>query len=175
MFNAGNSSQNRSKHLPFDFNPGLKQIAEISNGCNMVTRTKFCEASNMIRLTMPELHSSIEITEEVDSMKSCKITEKADSSILWIGKKYGDKILLKDTDRKPKTSKKKTKRTSDGSVYKQKTHEILEDWQGPPPWDPSLGGDGCPKFLCDVMVCLIRYYYLMAHITVGYSHQLTFR
>ncbi|CAK7324222.1 unnamed protein product [Dovyalis caffra] len=26
------------------------------------------------------------------------------------------------------------------------------DWQGPPPWDMSLGGDGCPKFLCDVMV-----------------------
>ncbi|CAN7125626.1 unnamed protein product [Brassica rapa subsp. narinosa] len=23
------------------------------------------------------------------------------------------------------------------------------DWQGPPPWDSSLGGDGCPKFLLD--------------------------
>ncbi|KAK4431306.1 Exonuclease mut-7 [Sesamum alatum] len=148
----GNSSRTRSKHLPFDFDPGLKQIVEISNGCNMVTRTKFCKASNMIRLTTPELHSSIEITEEVDSMKSCKITEKVDSNLLWIVKKYGDKILLKDTDRKPKTSKKKTKKTSVGSMCKPKTHEVVEDWQGPPPWDPSLGGDGCPKFLCDVMV-----------------------
>ncbi|CAG7895933.1 unnamed protein product [Brassica rapa] len=26
------------------------------------------------------------------------------------------------------------------------------DWQGPPPWDSSLGGDGCPKFFLDVMV-----------------------
>ncbi|KAL0321574.1 UNVERIFIED_CONTAM: hypothetical protein Scaly_2453800 [Sesamum calycinum] len=64
----GNSSRNQSKHLPFDFDPGLKQIAEISNGCNMVTRTKFCEASNMIRLTTPELHSSIEIIEEVEGL-----------------------------------------------------------------------------------------------------------
>ncbi|KAG6391532.1 hypothetical protein SASPL_149288 [Salvia splendens] len=48
----------------------------------------------------------------------------------------------------PKTSKNKAKKI----VSKPKTSEIVEDWQGPPPWDPSAGGDSCPKFLCDVMV-----------------------
>ncbi|KAI3457977.1 hypothetical protein Pfo_014640 [Paulownia fortunei] len=148
----GNSLRNQNKHWPSDFDPGLKKIFEISNGCNMVTRTKFCEASNMIRITMPELHSSIQMTEEVDSMKSYKITKQVDSSLLWIVRKHGEKILLKDADRKPKASKKKAKKSSAGSECKPKTLEILDDWQGPPPWDPSLGGDGCPKFLCDVMV-----------------------
>lgn len=26
---------------------------------------------------------------------------------------------------------------------------FLEDKLSPPPWDTSLGGDGCPRFLCD--------------------------
>ncbi|GJT98143.1 3'-5' exonuclease domain-containing protein, partial [Tanacetum coccineum] len=28
----------------------------------------------------------------------------------------------------------------------------IDAWQGPAPWDSLLVGDGCPKFLCDVMV-----------------------
>ncbi|PIN00939.1 putative 3'-5' exonuclease [Handroanthus impetiginosus] len=141
----------RNKHWPPDFGPGLKQIFEVSNGCNMITRTTFCEASNMIRVTMPELHSSTD-TEEVDSIKSDTTTKQVDNSLLWIIRKYGDKIVLKDADGKLKISKKKAKKSSAGSECKQKTHEIVEEWQGPPPWDPSVGGDGCPKFLCDVMV-----------------------
>ncbi|GFP88789.1 exonuclease mut-7 homolog [Phtheirospermum japonicum] len=147
----GQSSLNLNKHGPSDLDPGLKQISEISNGCNMVTRTRFCEASTMICITVPDLHSSsIQMAEDVDSTY---ITKQLDSNLLWIVKKHGDKILLKDTDRKPKTAKKKAKKSSSaGSEYKQKTIEIVEDWQGPPPWDQSVGGDGCPKFLCDVMV-----------------------
>ncbi|KAG8381113.1 hypothetical protein BUALT_Bualt06G0088600 [Buddleja alternifolia] len=152
VFKEGNSSRNRDKHWPSDFDRGLKQIFEISNGCNMVTRTKFCEASNMIGIRMPESYSSIETTEEVDSVKSYKITKNVDDSLLWIIRKHGDRILLKDSDRKPKTSKKKAKKFSSGSERKTKDTSIEEDWQGPPPWDPFVGGDGCPKFLCDVMV-----------------------
>ncbi|KAJ6687482.1 3'-5' EXONUCLEASE DOMAIN-CONTAINING PROTEIN [Salix koriyanagi] len=37
-------------------------------------------------------------------------------------------------------------------VSREKQMDNTGDWQGPPPWDLSLGGDGCPKFLCDVMV-----------------------
>ncbi|KAL9437009.1 hypothetical protein AB3S75_022951 [Citrus x aurantiifolia] len=37
-------------------------------------------------------------------------------------------------------------------VRKEKRLDDIGDWQGPPPWDLSLGGDGYPKFLCDVMV-----------------------
>ncbi|KAL3630720.1 hypothetical protein CASFOL_023704 [Castilleja foliolosa] len=147
----GNSSLNQNKDGPSDLDPGLKQISEIPNGCNIVTRTKLYEASKMIHIAVPELHSSsIQMAVDVDSSN---ITKQLDSNLLWIAKKYGDKILLKDTDRKPKTAKRKAKKSSSaGSEHKQKTNEIVEDWQGPAPWDPSVGGDGCPKFLCDVMV-----------------------
>lgn len=139
MFEAGKSSK------PSGVESGLKQILEISNGDNMVTRT-MPEASNMIP-TMRELHS-IQITEEADSMKSNNLSEQVDNSFLWVVRKHGDRIVLKDSDRKPKTSKKKAKKITS----KPKNCEFIEDWQGPPPWDPSTGGDACPKFLCDVMV-----------------------
>ncbi|KAL3838049.1 hypothetical protein ACJIZ3_022640 [Penstemon smallii] len=146
----GNSLQNRKKYLSSSLDPGLKQVFEISNGCNMITRTKFCEAARMIRITMPELHNSI--TEEVDPVKSYKITSQVDDTLFWIVRKHGDIILLKDSDRKPKTSRKKAKKSSGGLQCKPKSTETVEDWLGPPPWDPSVGGDGCAKFLCDVMV-----------------------
>ncbi|XP_047967180.1 uncharacterized protein LOC125211433 [Salvia hispanica] len=127
--------------------PGLKQMFQTSSGDNIVTRATLVEATNMIRPTMPEL-DSIQTTEEADSMKSNNLNKQVDDSFLWVVRKHGDRILLKDSDRKPKTSKNKAKK----SVSKPKTSEIIEDWQGPPPWDPSAGGDSCPKFLCDVMV-----------------------
>lgn len=142
---AGKSSQNSKKQQP-------PEIFEIRNGDNVVTRTNFVEPS-MILSNMPELNS-IRAAEEVDSVKLKNLDKHVDDSLLWIARKYGDKIMLTYSDRKPKTSKKKDKKSSAAaSQSKQKTIEIAEDWQGPPPWEPSLGGDGCPKFLCDVMVC----------------------
>lgn len=74
------------------------------------------------------------------------------NSLLKLVRRYGDKILLKESDKKPKTSKKKDKRSSSAGLPHEKQLPNLDDWQGPPPWDLSLGGDGSPKFLCDVMV-----------------------
>lgn len=144
--------RDQNRHRPSDVDPGLKYMLEISDGCNMVTRTKFCEALNMIDLVKPKLQTSLQLVEEVDSIKLDKITEQIEGSLLWIVRKYSDKIKLKDADRKPKASKKKSKRMSAGSECKSKTIEIVEEWHGLPPWDPSIGGDGCPKFLCDVMI-----------------------
>ncbi|KAL6509492.1 hypothetical protein OROGR_022802 [Orobanche gracilis] len=155
IFNAfhakEDSSLNQNKHGPSGFDLGLKQISEIPNWCSMVTKTKLCEASNTSSNTVPELHSrSFQVTNDIGSTK---ITKQLDSIRSWFLIKHGDKILLNDADRKPKTAKKKSARSFYyGSDHKQKTLEIVEDWQGPPPWDPSIGGDGCPKFLCDVMV-----------------------
>ncbi|WOG92760.1 hypothetical protein DCAR_0312036 [Daucus carota subsp. sativus] len=68
-------------------------------------------------------------------------------------RRYGDKIVLKLSDSKPETSKRKGKRhTSNGLRNKQIGLENIDDWEGPPLWDLSLGGDGCPKFLCDRMI-----------------------
>ena len=76
-----------------------------------------------------------------------------DESLLKIVKKYGEKILLKESDKKPKITKKKGKRRSSvGLICKEKRLENWDEWQGPPPWDLAIGGNGCPKFLCDVMV-----------------------
>ncbi|XP_024516633.1 uncharacterized protein LOC9662799 [Selaginella moellendorffii] len=41
------------------------------------------------------------------------------------------------------------------------------EWCGPPPWDPVVGGDGCPKFLCDIMI--IETF----HLTVSEEHLLS--
>ncbi|KAJ3678473.1 hypothetical protein LUZ60_002276 [Juncus effusus] len=60
---------------------------------------------------------------------------------------YGDKIELKESDRVRKLTKRKGKERNG----KEKM-EINIEWLGPAPWDPLIGGDGNPKFLCDVMI-----------------------
>nr|XP_027103532.1 uncharacterized protein LOC113724854 [Coffea arabica] len=100
---------------------------------------------------MPEFPGRIPAIEAKASEKSSGFTKEMDVILLRIARKYGDKILLKDSDRKPKMSK-KGKRSSAGMTYKERLVQSVDDWQGAPPWDLSVGGDGCPKFLCDVMV-----------------------
>ncbi|OIT18871.1 hypothetical protein A4A49_62217 [Nicotiana attenuata] len=46
----------------------------------------------------------------------------------------------------------KARKSSGRIANKQRPTEGDEEWQGPPPWDVTSGGDGSPKFLCDVMV-----------------------
>ncbi|KAI9096744.1 hypothetical protein K1719_025923 [Acacia pycnantha] len=76
-----------------------------------------------------------------------------DEILVKIVKKYGEKILLKESDKMPKTSKKKAKkRSSTNGICKEKQLEKFDEWQGISPWDPSVGGDECPRFLCDIMV-----------------------
>ena len=78
-----------------------------------------------------------------------------DETLLKVVKKYGEKLLLKESDKKPKNSKKKGKKQSSaGLTRKEEQLKNSDAWQGPPPWDLSVGGNGCPKFLCDVMVCV---------------------
>ncbi|KAG8080720.1 hypothetical protein GUJ93_ZPchr0007g5123 [Zizania palustris] len=66
--------------------------------------------------------------------------------------KYHEKILLTESDTKVHSSrwKEKQKHATNGKCKEK--FEGSTEWQGPPPWDPSAGGDGCPKFLCDVMI-----------------------
>lgn len=139
-------------HRSLNFNLGLKQILEIPNCCETVLRNNVCDASNIIRATMPGFPGRIPAIEAKVSEKSSGFTKEMDVILLHIARKYGDKISLKDSDRKPKMSKKKGKRSSAGMTYKERLVQSVDDWQEPPPWDLSVGGDGCPKFLCDVMV-----------------------
>lgn len=65
---------------------------------------------------------------------------------------FGDKIALKESDKVPKSTKKKVRQRERVNVNGKVRVEISTEWQGPAPWDPTVGGDGFPKFLCDVMV-----------------------
>ena len=109
------------------------------------------EALELVRAVPSEFPQNTRTVEGVDSRMSC--TVPMDDTLLQIVRKYGERILLKESDRKPKISKKKGKKQSSADlICKERRIENVDDFQGPPPWDLSLGDDGCPKFLCDVMV-----------------------
>ncbi|KAJ8771585.1 hypothetical protein K2173_026762 [Erythroxylum novogranatense] len=133
---------------------GLKQILETKDGGIKPFRVKVSEALDIVQATMSSQYS--QRVAEMESIKfklSVAVTKPMDSTLLKIVLKYGEKILLRESDRKPKSSKKKEKKQLYVTAERRERHfEDTDDWQGLPPWDKSIGGDGCPKFLCDVMV-----------------------
>ncbi|MFS8013742.1 putative 3'-5' exonuclease domain, mut7-C RNAse domain, ribonuclease H-like superfamily [Helianthus anomalus] len=136
-----------------DLNLGLKQILREPDNSSRILRTRYCEAVEMVRATILEYpRRQLEASLKKSSWDS-SIIPPMDYTLLQIVRQYGDKLILTESDGKPRTSKKKGKRkSSTGFTCKEKQVDTIDDWQGPPPWDSLLGGDGCPKFLCDVMV-----------------------
>ncbi|XP_076917043.1 uncharacterized protein LOC143576960 [Bidens hawaiensis] len=128
-------------------NIGLKQILREPSNSTRILRTTHCEAVEMVRATILEYPQKLQ---EASLKKSNWDTIPMDYTLLLIVRKYGDKLILTESDGKPRTSKKKGKRKS--FTCKEKQVASIDEWEGPPPWDCLLGGDGCPKFLCDVMV-----------------------
>lgn len=136
-----------------EMNTGLKMILENQDMHEKILRIKISEASNIVRATASDFPQSIATVRENCSTSSSINFRPMDEDLLKIVRKYGEKIILKDSDKKPRTSKRKGKRSSTLKVVcNEKQLVYVEDWQGLPPWDLSFGGDGCPKFLCDVMV-----------------------
>lgn len=151
FFIAGNSCSYSVLHSS-NVDLGLKGVLENPDVEKTVIRNHFSEALNIVKATAASQYYR-HIGERVVSRASCINTMPMEESVLKIIKRYGEKIILKESDKKPKASKKKgRKRSSMAAVSREKQSENNDDWQGPPPWDTSLGGDGCPKFLCDVMV-----------------------
>ncbi|XP_031266835.1 uncharacterized protein LOC116125184 [Pistacia vera] len=151
-FITGNSSGNIVELHSFDVDLGLKEILEKPEVGNKIIRTRVCDALDIVRAAASSQYSQ-HVAEGVVSRISCRTTMPMDEFFLKIVRKHGEKLVLRESDRAPKTSKKKGKRRSSAVVIlKEKQVDNFGDWQGPPPWDSSLGGDGCPKFLCDVMV-----------------------
>uniref|UniRef100_A0A804MM37 Mut7-C RNAse domain-containing protein n=1 Tax=Zea mays TaxID=4577 RepID=A0A804MM37_MAIZE len=74
------------------------------------------------------------------------------SCLMSIVTKYSEKIILTESDAKPRTSRRKEKLKIPANAKRKDNVDCSSEWQGPPPWDPSIGGDGYPKFLCDVMI-----------------------
>ncbi|KAD7480503.1 hypothetical protein E3N88_03639 [Mikania micrantha] len=132
---------------------GLKQILREPDNSTRILRTIYCEAVEMVRATIIEYPQRLHSEAEASVKKSSWDTKHMDYTLLQIVRQYGDKLTLTESDGKPRTSKKKGKRqSSTGFTCKEKRVDAIDEWQGPPPWDFLLGGDGCPKFLCDVMV-----------------------
>lgn len=135
-------------------NLGLKEILEKHDIDDKIIRIKYFEASHIFQATVSS--ENCQRIAEVDvavSRTSSRNTMPMNESLLKIVRKYGEKILLRESDRKPKAARNKAKKhPSLVAVTREKQLDNTGDWQGPPPWDLSLGGDGCPKFLCDVMI-----------------------
>ncbi|XP_068651194.1 uncharacterized protein [Aristolochia californica] len=146
----GNSLQNSSEPASSNRVLGLKMILQKSELCQKnILRPKFCDASNMVRsisyLIQPRVHPG-----EAPIFNSNRL--RMDASLRKNFHKYSERIILTDSDRKPKASKRKGRKQSLLASKDKEYPEAEIDWQGPAPWDFSIGGDGCPKFLCDVMV-----------------------
>ncbi|XP_031495300.1 uncharacterized protein LOC116260905 isoform X2 [Nymphaea colorata] len=123
-------------------------IKEDSNQ-NLITH-KLLPAADIVKLTISRFLPRINDV-SVLSTPSAQ-GHSFESSVLRISNIYGEKIHLKESDRKPKTAGRRGRRRQTLRAPKF-DHELLEDnsdGQGPAPWDSSA--DGCPKFLCDVMI-----------------------
>ena len=153
-------------------NLGLKEILEKHDIDDKIIRIKSFEASHIFQATVSsENCQRISKVEVLVSRSSSRNTMPMGESLLKIVRKYGEKILLRESDRKPKHARKKVKkRPSLVAVTREKQLDNTSDWQGPPPWDLSLGGDGCPKFLCDVMVkAFLGYFFLVFFLFFHYK------
>ncbi|XP_019430744.1 PREDICTED: exonuclease mut-7 homolog [Lupinus angustifolius] len=136
-----------------DANLGLKVLFGKHDVCDRVSRTQFCEALAVVEATTSDVSQVSPSTGGMIQKSSSRVTSPMDEFLLKVVKVYSDMILLKGSDKKPKTSKKKGKKQSSiNGIGKEKDSEQFDEWQGTSPWDPSVGGDGYPKFLCDVMI-----------------------
>ncbi|KAG9452678.1 hypothetical protein H6P81_005582 [Aristolochia fimbriata] len=149
FLDEGNSLHNTSGFASSNGLLGLKMILQKSElWQNNILRPKVSDASTMIRsisyLIQPCGHSGGAPIFHSNMLQ-------IDSSLRKIFRKYGERIILTDSDRRPKVSRKEKKHSTASSNAK-KSPEPEIDWQAPAPWDCAMGGDGCPKFLCDFMV-----------------------
>ncbi|KAK2453136.1 Polynucleotidyl transferase, ribonuclease H fold protein with HRDC domain-containing protein [Trifolium repens] len=135
-------------------NLGLKELFRKHDMSDKVLSTQFCEALAIVQATTcSDVVQVIPSAGAAIKKSSCWVSKPMDAFLLKIVKKHGDRILLKESDRKPKTSKKKRKKQLPiNGIHRENNLENFDEWQGTAPWDPLVGGDGYPKFLCDVMV-----------------------
>ncbi|CAN0922625.1 Exonuclease mut-7 homolog [Linum grandiflorum] len=145
----GSTSQVANGHIPY---VGLKEVLQLDERGNKHMRVKTCEALAIVRATVSSVHCQIIMGDGVISRTTLINTMPMAESLLTIVKKHGEKILLKASDRKPRSSKKRGKRKP--STTQVTREDWIDDgsWEGSTPWDLSEGGDGSPKFLCDVML-----------------------
>ncbi|KAF6146032.1 hypothetical protein GIB67_033391 [Kingdonia uniflora] len=147
----------KGKWLPQKIVYGLKDILEefdVRKDRNIVVNLQLCQASDIVRsANISRICQKIYVPEPI-SRVSCGNTVPFDAILSKVVKHYGERILLKDTDRMPKIPKRRSKKPSLLTDLRRKGKwvEPRSEPQDPLPIEFSLEGDGCSKFLCDVMV-----------------------
>ncbi|KAK9093903.1 hypothetical protein Scep_025372 [Stephania cephalantha] len=149
----GDSSDSTTKLPSANVIIGLKEIFEKPDDCDHVCRTKFCQASDMVRsASLSEIRERNLTTAGCVSRSISRNTFPLDVSLSKIIRKYGDKLLLKESDRKPRAFKKKTWQTLVGR--EAAAEDALVNGRGEfawkPPRDLNVHGDNVKKFLSDV-------------------------
>ncbi|XP_057826446.2 uncharacterized protein LOC131038134 isoform X3 [Cryptomeria japonica] len=132
---------------------GLRELLSFPchNGNKHILRAKFGLAADIVKETMKGSLSMASLS--YLNYKRIKIIPfyKPISKIAQI---IGERILLSECESKARfsTRKRRSRRFRTSESTNAETIERYSEWKGPPPWDPALGGDGIPRFLCDVMV-----------------------
>ncbi|KAF8690851.1 hypothetical protein HU200_041251 [Digitaria exilis] len=103
-------------------------------------------------LSTSELTSDSHCSPTVIECSSSGYDISSGGNLMSLVTKYSEKILLTESDTKPRSSRRKEKLKIPTNAKCKDKVDCSTEWQGPPPWDPSIGGDGYPKFLCDVMI-----------------------
>ncbi|XP_038686421.1 exonuclease mut-7 homolog isoform X2 [Tripterygium wilfordii] len=134
-------------------NLGLKDILVEPDVASGLVSLRMIKAQDIFQATVSSEYSQRIAIGERFLRTSCINTMPMNESLLTIVRKYGEIFFFRESDRKPRTSKRRgKKRSSIAASCREKQLDIAGDWQGPPPWELSLGDDGNPMFLCDVMV-----------------------
>ncbi|XP_078447855.1 3'-5' exonuclease domain-containing protein isoform X2 [Wolffia australiana] len=129
-------SVNTPGAYPPNLTQGLKDLFRAPSVYGNVLGTKYGRAVDMIN----------------SSDSESTLPALLDTSLCKIIKKYGEKIILQESDRHPRTSKRRGRKPSSSTWKFEVPSGQFSDWEGPRPWDSSDGGDEIPRFLCDVMV-----------------------
>ncbi|KAL5719116.1 hypothetical protein ACHQM5_011940 [Ranunculus cassubicifolius] len=153
ILKEGISSHSNKEFQPSNGVLGLKEILETSDDSDNILNRTYFQASDIIRsTTISEIRYTTSSLEESFSSILSVNNFSVDPSLSKLVGLYSEKLMLKESDRSPKPSKKKKKRHLSDKLRDKEAHINSNDYSGPYPWDSSLGGDGYPKFLCDVMV-----------------------
>lgn len=134
---------------------GLKELlmSQECDGNENVLRSTLGNAVDIVNATL----KGQLLTASITVLRANYVRRKGISfcePVLNIAQILGERILLSECETKAKSGSRKGRSRRSRTTEKCKTEQIesYSEWQGPPPWDPLLGGDGVPRFLCDVMV-----------------------
>ncbi|KAH9317249.1 hypothetical protein KI387_019018, partial [Taxus chinensis] len=132
---------------------GLRELLSSPkhDGNQNVLRAKFGLAVDIVKETLKGSLSMASVYAANYKRRKLMPFYKPISKIAQI---IGERILLSECESKAKfgTRKRSRRRLRTCDNNNVERMERFSEWQGPPPWDPSLGGDKIPRFLCDVMV-----------------------